>query len=99
VDPLSSRPLGRSLGSPSDEGITVLGVAEVLAVEDLEFPVLLDKSVDDDSIIFVRGPGDGREHGCDLRCSYVLWSETMWRFCIEGRTWATTFPGASINSR
>ena len=61
-----------SLGSPSDDGITLLGVAEVIAIEDLEFPVLLDKSVGDDGIVVVRGPGDGREQTCDLRRGYVL---------------------------
>ena len=60
-------PLGCSLDSLSDDGITLLGVAGVLATEDLEFPTLLDKSVGEDSIVVERGPGDGREHACDLR--------------------------------
>ena len=59
VDLLSSYPLG-SLESPNDEGTTLLGVAEVLAMEDPEFPILLDKSVGGDSIVAERGPGDGR---------------------------------------
>ena len=41
-------------------GATLLRIAEVLAKEDLEFPILLDKSVDDDSIVVERGPKDGR---------------------------------------
>ena len=42
---LSNYPLGRSLDSPSDKGTALLGVGEILAVEDLEFPVFLNKSV------------------------------------------------------
>jgi len=60
VDLLSSHPLGRSLESPGNVGATLLRIAEVLAKEDLEFPILLDKSVDDDSIVVERGPKDGR---------------------------------------
>ena len=65
-------PLGRSLESPSDESTTLLGVGKILAVEDLEFPVLLDKSVGDDSFVVVRGPEDGRKPGCELHRGYVL---------------------------
>ena len=38
---------------------TLLRITEVLAKEDLEFPVLLDESVDDDSFVVERGPKDG----------------------------------------
>ena len=62
VDLLSSYPLGRSLESSSEEGITLFGVGEILATEDLEFPVLLNKIVDDMHIIVERGPKDGKEH-------------------------------------
>ena len=69
ADLLSSYPLGHSFKSPTDEGTALSGVGKILAIEYLELPVLLDKSVDDDSIVVERGPGDGREHGCDLcRC-------------------------------
>ena len=67
ADLLSSYPLGHSFKSPSDEGTALSGVGEILAIEYFELPVLLDKSVDDDSIIVERGPEDSREHGCDLR--------------------------------
>ena len=60
VDPLSSCSLGRSLDGPSNEGNALLGVGEILAMEDLEFPVFLDKSVSDDSLVVECGPGDGR---------------------------------------
>jgi hypothetical protein len=63
---LSSYPLCCSLDSPSEESVKLLGVAEILAMEDLEFPVLLDNSVDDDSVVVERGPEDGRVHTCDL---------------------------------
>ena len=66
VDLLSSCPLGCSLDSPGDDGITPLGVSEDLEMEDLEFPVLLDKRVGGDTIIVKRGPEDGREHACSL---------------------------------
>jgi hypothetical protein len=68
VGPLNSHPFGRSLSdSPSEEGVTLFGVAEILAIEDLEFPVLLDNSVDDDVVAVVCDPGGGREYTCDLR--------------------------------
>jgi len=51
VDPLSSYPLGRSLESPSDEGTTLEWIDKILAMEDLEFPVFLDKGVGEDSIV------------------------------------------------
>ena len=64
---LSSHPLSRSLESPSDDGVTLLGITEVLAMEDLESPVLLNKSEGDNSIVVDRGPEGGREHASDLR--------------------------------
>ena len=41
-------------------------------MEDLEFPILLDKSVGEYSIIVERGPEGGVEHECGLRRGYVL---------------------------
>ena len=76
MDPLSC-PLGRSLDSPSDEGTTLSGVGEILAMDDLEFPVLLDNSIGDDTIVGERGPEDGSQHTRDLRRGYALWSEVM----------------------
>ena len=63
---LSSYPLGRSLDGPSDESIALSGVSEDLAMEDLESPVLLNKSVGDNIIVVERGPKGGREHTSDL---------------------------------
>ena len=98
VDLLSNSLLGCGLFNPSEESNTWLGVGEVLAVKDLKIPILLDKSEDGDNIVGKRAPKDGRDHPCSLRCGYVLWSEMTLRFCVEGRTWMTTFPGASITS-
>jgi len=67
VDLLSSHPLCRSLGSPSGESIALLGVAEDPATEDVEFLILLDKSVGDNTIVIERAPKDGREHASQLR--------------------------------
>ena len=55
--------MSHSLGNPGYEGITFLGVREVLTVEDLELPILFDKSNDDDSIVGKRIPegGGGRK--------------------------------------
>ena len=69
VDLLRSFPLGRSLNSPSNDGTHLLGVSEDLEMEDLEFPVLFDKSVGGNTIKVKRGPEDGREHACGLGCS------------------------------
>ena len=71
VDPLSY-PLGRGLDSPSDDDTTLLGVGEILGTGDLEFPVLLDKSEGEDTVVVERGPEDGMEHECDLLRGYVL---------------------------
>ena len=62
MDLLSGYPLGRSLDSPSEEGIALFGVREILATEDLDFPVLLCKIVDDMHIVVERAPEDGKEH-------------------------------------
>jgi len=98
VDLLSNYPLGRSLDSSSDEGAALLGVGEVLAMDDFKLPVLFDKSEDADSFVGERGSGDGSHHSCDLRRDYMSLSGTTWRFHVEGRTWMITFPGASITS-
>jgi len=66
VDPLIDYPLGRSFGRPSDMSTTLLRVSEVLAIEDLELPVLLDKSENGETIVVVRGPKRGRVQACDL---------------------------------
>ena len=77
VNLLSSCPLRRSLERPSDEGFTLRAVGEVLTLEDLKSPVLLDKSDDEDSFVGVRVPEDGSQCARDLRRDYALWSEVM----------------------
>ena len=67
LDLLSGYPLGRSLDSPSEEGVALVGVSEILAMEELDFPVLLDKTADDMHIVVERGPEDGKERACNLR--------------------------------
>ena len=76
MDPLSY-PLGRGLDSPSDEGNTLLRVGEILGMDVLEFPVLLNKSEGEDTIVVERGPEDGIEHERGLCQGYVLRFETM----------------------
>src|ERR1700743_3768130 len=98
ADLLSSHPLGQSLDSPSNKGTTLFKVAVILGMEDLEFPILLDKRVDEGSIVVERGIEDGIEHDCALRCGYALWSKMIRRFCIEGQTLRSTLPGVSIAS-
>jgi hypothetical protein len=73
VDLLSSctPPLGHSFDGPIEESLALFGVADIYGKEDLEFPVLLDTSVDEDGIVVERGPENGREHECGLRCGYV----------------------------
>ena len=66
VDPLSSYPLGRSFGGPGDMSTTLLGISEILAIEDLELSVLFDKSENSETIVGVRGPEGGRVHACGL---------------------------------
>lgn len=53
--------VGCSFDNPSNESLTHPGVGEVLTTEDLEFPVLLDKSDDDDSTVDERVPKDSIE--------------------------------------
>ena len=61
VNLLSSCPLRRSLERPSDEGFTLRAVGEVLTLEDLKSPVLLDKSDDENRFVGEWGPVKGRE--------------------------------------
>ena len=86
------------LGSLGMEGLTLLGVREVLNLEDFEFPILLDERKDEDSIVVDCGAVTGVPHGRHLRRSDVLEPETTWQLCEEGQTWRTTLPGASMIS-
>lgn len=75
VDLLNSHPLSRSLDSFTDESATLLGVGEVLAMKDFEFPVFFGKSDNEDSFV---GERDSRDGGCDtlaLHNGYMLLSE------------------------
>ena len=72
VDLLSSL-LGRSLFNPGVDGHTPLGVAKVLTMEDLEFPILLGKSEDGDGIEVESVPAGSSKHTCGLCRGYVLW--------------------------
>jgi len=96
----SRHPLGHSasLDDLGSEGSVLLTVDEFLTLGDLEFPVLLDEREDVDSFIGERDAVDGRTYVRRLCRSYLSLSEVTWRFRIEGRTWTTTFPGASIVS-
>ena len=75
MDLLSNYPLGRCLDSSGDKGVALLGVGEVLTMEDLEFSVLFDKSDDGDRVVGERDPKDGSQHSCGLCRGYTLWPE------------------------
>jgi hypothetical protein len=94
----SGCPLCCDLGNPSDVGVTFLGVGEVLAMEDLETPILFDKSDDEDGTPGECVPEDGSGRDCTLRYGYVLWSTVIGKPWRERQTWMMTFPGASITS-
>ena len=66
---LSGYPPSRCLDSSSDHGVTLPGVGEVFTMEDLKFPVLLDKSDDAKSFERERDPGDGGQRSCGLHHS------------------------------
>jgi len=98
VDLRSGSFLCCSLGSPSHEKVTLLRVREVLNAANFKFPVFLDKRYDGDSIIWEHGPGSGVEQYRALCRSYKLRSGMKRLSWMRGRTWKTTFPGASIIS-
>lgn len=63
VGPQNRYPLGpESFGCLSNEGTTLLGISEVIGLEDLNFAVLLDESDDGDTIVRELCPKDGRNH-------------------------------------
>jgi hypothetical protein len=65
-------PFGYNLGSSSIEAATLLRVGEILNLEDLNFPILLDKRNDDEGVVVARGTVDEREHACGLRRVHTL---------------------------
>jgi hypothetical protein len=69
---LRNHSLGRNLGSSCIEGATLLGVGEVLNLEDLNFSILLDERHDADIIVVARGTVDEGEYGCGLRRGILL---------------------------
>jgi hypothetical protein len=95
TDPLSScpLPLGRSLDGPSEKGIKLFGVAEFLAMEDLEFPVLLDKSVGVGSIVVPK-----TVENTIVACVVVTCYDVMVVHLVEGQTRKSTFPSTSVTS-
>ena len=60
------------LSDLSEEGGTLLGVAEVPDLKDLKFPILLDERENADSVVVEPGTVCGREHTGGLRCGQVL---------------------------
>ena len=94
----SQRVHAQRLCSRSVESATLMGVREILCATELEFPILLDKGHNADGILVRRGTFCGRERDCSLSCDHKLCSESIRQVCIEGRTCAQPFPGASITS-
>lgn len=72
ADLRSKFPFGQGPCNLSVEGTALLRVSEVLTVNELEFPILMDEGADGHSIIFKRGTVDGGKqermlhHGCML---------------------------------
>ena len=64
--------LGQSLGNPTVEVAPLLGVREVLALKDLEFPILLDECEDGDRIVVECGSICCRGNDCNLRRGHAL---------------------------
>ena len=60
-------PLGQRAGDLTMEGVTLLGVREILDPEDLELPILLNKREDEESIVVDCGAARGDPYGCHLR--------------------------------
>ena len=72
MDLRSKPPLGQSLGSHRVKGVALLRVREVLDLENFEFPVLLDKGEDEDSIVVDCSTVSRGPHSCHLRRSDTL---------------------------
>lgn len=67
-------------------------------MKDLKFSVLFNEGDDGDGVVGDYIPRDGMEGGRCLRRDYTVRFEMMRRVWMGGRTWMTTFPGASITS-
>jgi hypothetical protein len=72
VDLRTRYPLYHSLGNSSIEGATLVGVGEVLTLEDLNLPVLLDERDDGDRVVVIRSAIDDKGPSCGLRRADVL---------------------------
>ena len=79
-------------------GVALIGVREVLDVENLELAILLDKGEDGDAVIPQRSTADGGPCRCELQMTacYNPRGHDSW---VQRQTWTTTFPSASITSR
>ena len=76
---------------------TLLRIAEILVFVDLKFPIFFNKSEDGERIIVEFISVDSVAYARDLFSS-LLRSAKLQGTCMWGRTWRTTFPGASITS-
>ena len=76
--------LCQCLCSPDVKVTTLLGVREVLALQNLEFPILLDEREDDQTIVLepLGLAGDSANDGSLCR-GYMTWSETAKQSCIK----------------
>ena len=77
--------------------LTLLGVREVLEVENLELAILLDEGDDGEAVIFQRSTADGAPRGCELQKT-VRYNQRGHDSWVQRQTWTTTFPCASITS-
>jgi hypothetical protein len=65
-------PFGCNFGNPSIEVATLLGVGEVLKLEELNFPVLFDERDNGDTFVLAYGIVDKIEYACDLRRGIII---------------------------
>ena len=77
--------------------LALLGVREVLEVENLELAILLDEGDDGEAVILQRSTADGGPRGCELQKTvrYNSRGHDSW---VQRQTWTTTLPCASITS-
>ena len=90
--------LGQGLCGQIMDGPTLVGVRKVLYVDDFGSSILLDERKDANTVVLVRGAFYSGERACQLGCDREPFAEITGQPRRKGRTWATTFPGASIAS-
>ena len=88
----------QQLGHSLVEVEALLGVRKVFELDDFELPTLFDESEDAETVVLELSTIRGSTEGRPLRRSYGLMYQTAWKIYVHGRTWITTFPGASITS-